>query len=1013
MVRSTVAISRVSPSLTERGERALSDRAATFVTHLPSDLLDPPTRPSARDAICLLRHRTHENRPCDRHREDETRPGEIQVSHPSPFAAKVRTVVHGAQPSAASRRIAPRARGCTRDVRGACVIAVCACALVTLLGVTARARAAEPESYEVRARVMRDAGEVVIEQTIRARVSAGEREVRLWLYGDRLAVPPRALGERTWRWIYPGDVDAGEVAIDRVEIDGVAARVALERQSGGIRGRDALGADAIVPIEPGSARTVEIRLAVRMRVPARFGRVGRDGSTLSLAGPWYPLVIGEGDAWRYIARHTVSIEADGGEIVLGGTVSGPRAEVVRDTTYVPALLAPRIDLWQGIVAGVPVAWASFEAIYREPEDDLGDPLQIDRLALLRRVLEPVITTARWLGIELPPRIDLLMIPSRTELVATAPGAVLVSDRWAQVFPIDAVRDFHLRALRRALFARLCEPIVDRIEPPADRGWAEDLRAIVLLELDELRRTSHVQTPEQLLSAFAFHPAVDALLYAPQIAFESVYFAAIDEPDAFRDDPARSRVPYARGRRILESARDVLDERELARLIATLARGRRSVREALARIDRSALERLPLWLDYPQLEVNYRLGAITSEPITREGGAPGWRHVVEVIREGAHRPEPVEVEVEDASGARTRAVWDGTGGRGEVVIETARERRSVTIDPRHRLPQSAAIADGHPRRDDATDHAWRPPIFTGFTFDVLGSEGNVTGLIDVVLRQQYDLEHTFALRLVRTASRTGGRFRYFEGVGPKVHTNRRAATIGGGLGFYYVHPGFGGSTLGGYAIDVDLQLTIDTRSYLYDWREGMSLVWSMEVRTTVREDGTFGASGRALVRASRTWAIGNLHAIVLVGHAGVTVNPVLEADRQSMGGRYGLRGFANDELLGTSVLYAVAEHRFTAVTDLAWNVFHGLWARELQLAWWLGAGVVLGHSDGRDAVFAGEVGLGLRVHYEYAGIQPGVLAIDFGLPVTRWIERTPCSFQASSGCDGRVPFGFYVSVDQYY
>src|SRR5690606_20505368 len=131
--------------------------------------------------------------------------------------------------------------------------------------------------------------------------------------------------------------------------------------------------------------------------------------------------------------------------------------------------------------------------------------------------------------------------------------------------------------------------------------------------------------------------------------------------------------------------------------------------------------------------------------TEEGG---WRHRIEVIREGAHRVEPVEVEVEDASGARVVGVWDGPGARGEVVIDTAAERRNVTVDPRHRLPQSAAIAEGHPRADNATDQPWRPPIFTGFAFDILASEGNVTGVIEAVLRRRYDLEHTLSFRLLR-------------------------------------------------------------------------------------------------------------------------------------------------------------------------------------------------------------------------------------------------------------------------
>lgn len=875
------------------------------------------------------------------------------------------------------------------------------------------ARAAVPERYYVRASIQRDAGLVELEQHVVVRVREAEREIRLWVYGDRLAVAPRALGERTWRWVYPGDIDHGEIQIVYAELEDQVVEPLIDRIEGGVRGRDAAGADLVIAIEPGAARSLDLTLGLRMRVPARFGRMGRDGSTLALAAPWYPLVV-EADAWSFVVPHRVRLAIDGGEAWIGGTVVDETAEIERIGPYVPVLLAPHLDLFEGEVEGVPIAWASFEGLYRAPPPRdrsigaLADPLQIDRIALVERELAPVIRTARWLGLPLPPRIDLLMVPSRTELVASAPGVVLVSDRWGQVFPIDAVQQFHLRAMRRALFGRIAQPIAERLDAPGDRGVCEELRAAVLLEVDAVRRTAHGQTPEQLLSAFAFHPAVDQLLYAPQIAFEDVYFEGADAGDAWRDDPIRARVPLPRGRRVLESARDAIsDEASFGRFVASVARGRRSIREALERAGAGA--RWDGWMDAPQLEVNYRLGEIRSERL--EGR---WRHTIEVIREGAHRVEPVEVELESDRGERVRGVWDGPGARGEVVLETEGARRGVTIDPRHRLPQSPAIADGHPRADDATDQPWRPPIFTGFAFDILASEANVTGLIDVVLRQRYDLEHTFALRLLRTAARTGGRFRYIQGLGPKVHNNRRAMTLGGGVGFYYVQPGFGGSELGGFATDVDLLLSLDTRAYLYDWREGVSLALQAQLTTTARDDGTVGASGRATARGSGTIAIGNLHAIVIVGHVGFTVSPVLDADYQSAGGRYGLRGFANDELLGTSAMYAVAEHRFTAVTDLSWNVFHGVWARELQLAWWLGGGVVLDTFDGREAAGAAEAGLGLRVHYEYAGVQPGVLAIDLGIPYSRWAQSRPCAFGGQAGaCDPRTPFGFYVSVDQYY
>ncbi|MFN7698699.1 MAG: hypothetical protein ACK5U8_12435, partial [Deltaproteobacteria bacterium] len=142
----------------------------------------------------------------------------------------------------------------------------------------------------------------------------------------------------------------------------------------------------------------------------------------------------------------------------------------------------------------------------------------------------------------PDELVVLVVPSRTELAASAPGVVLVSDRIFQIFPLEDLRETHRRAARRALFQRLAEPL-SAIDPPLDRRWSQDLRAVALEDLDALRRRGAGQRVDQLLQPFSFHPAVDQLLYAPQVAFEDVYFGAIDEPDPFRDDPMRARQQH--------------------------------------------------------------------------------------------------------------------------------------------------------------------------------------------------------------------------------------------------------------------------------------------------------------------------------------------------------------------------------------------------------------------------------------------------------------------------------------
>jgi hypothetical protein len=111
---------------------------------------------------------------------------------------------------------------------------------------------------------------------------------------------------------------------------------------------------------------------------------------------------------------------------------------------------------------------------------------------------------------------------------------------------------------------------------------------------------------------------------------------------------------------------------------------------------------------------------------------------------------------------------------------------------------------------------------------------------------------------------------------------------------------------------------------------------------------------------------------------------------------------------------VIEHRWTMVTDLAVNILHLVWAREIQLAWWVGGGAVFDTPTrtftdgtmipGETAHGALEAGAGLRFHYEYGGIQPGVLALDFGVPISRFWDAPQST---------RTPIGFYLGFDQYF
>jgi hypothetical protein len=134
----------------------------------------------------------------------------------------------------------------------------------------AGAEAAEPIRYDVEASVDRGRGLVTMDVRIEVALDGTEDELRLWLFADRLAVAPAAMEERSWRWIYPGEIDLGGVVVSDATLDGAAVDGVLEPRAE----RDAGGSDFVVPIASGEARTAVVTLHAVLDVPVRFGRLG-------------------------------------------------------------------------------------------------------------------------------------------------------------------------------------------------------------------------------------------------------------------------------------------------------------------------------------------------------------------------------------------------------------------------------------------------------------------------------------------------------------------------------------------------------------------------------------------------------------------------------------------------------------------------------------------------------------------------------------------------------------------
>lgn len=853
------------------------------------------------------------------------------------------------------------------------------------MAVGAQAYAQAPH-YDVEATLLNDPLRVRVQTNVTFEVAAGD-DVTFWLYAARTLVQPQNLDDRNWRWIFPGNLSLASLHWHSLQIDGQSAHFEHRR-----RDLDARGIE-LVPTTPLREGKHSARFVYEFILPERFGRIGSVGDRVSLTGPWYPLVTKRGTLIDN-AHHDIRADADVPFLV------GNQPTLRGDTVSIKGLFAPLTfdeDLRRRatrLLGHNLVVYSSGEL--DDPPDWAGTH-RIPTHALLRETLEEALVAARFFGLRVPRDTTITLVPSRTELAATAPGQVLISNRVFELFPLEDFRDFHRRAIKRALYRHwLMRGAMGR----AQTSLEADLRAVALSELDQIRRAKRAKTPRDLLEWASFNPAVDNLLHARQVPFVNEYFGIVDDADPFRSPPEYAYDPHSSGKRVFEMARDSLDAESFASFRTALLSDREPIERVLDQLGVMPSQ-FANWVNAGRTRVNYRIVDVRAHD---------GHTTVTFERQGDTRIEPVTVLVEAADGTVHQKTWNGSAKRGELTFENVQDVDDVILDPGGRLVQSADVAGGHPRGDDATTHPWRPPLLRGFGLNLLVSENDFSGFVDFAMRRRFNLEEAFTFTASHAPSGTGGAVRYVRGFGPKLHGNARSASASIGVEFDHLAAGFAEDQSSAYRPSLLAGIGTSTYRFAFDPRDGYSVGASGRFGVAFLESGRVQPSASLGARASIGISADLRHLTLLVGSVGVSINPQLAAEYQGVGGRFGLRAYETSELLGRAKAYAVAEHRFTLFTDLSWNVAHLVWIREVQLAAFAGAGLVIAPREGGTARAAAEVGGGIRFHFEYGGVQPGVLSLDWALPLIRDPNGT-----GSDGVLGsqRPPLGFYLSFDQYF
>lgn len=893
-------------------------------------------------------------------------------------------------------------------------------ALVALPSSTALAQ----PSYDVFATLSGDGQRIGFEQTITAEASDIEGDsLTLFLYADRQRKAPPSLDEFSAERLFVGNLDHGGFGELRVQVEGCGEQRIPKAQPAEV---DPISGRRVeIPLCPSKASPLKVRIRGSLNLARRYGTLGHARNGTQLGDPFYPLVIRGGAPSPERARHKLRLRTESPRVLVGpgSVVSGREASwELPDATHLPAFALESAHIARETIRGVEVSFVTKRApIPSGRSSPIGEasPFDPDAARKIIGTTERAILHLRSLGMSASPspkarglaqKLVVVEIEERQRLATNLPGVVAVSDRIFRLFPLGTIERFHELGLRRRLFASLLSPHLRATESEADLPWAADFAASLLLDLSIVAENDPRKSPADLVGFASFHPAVDQLLYAPQVAFRSEYFSEGDGQDPDRDGAERALNPWPSGRFVLEKLRDKLGPEAFERMARAHIFEGTPIREASRLAHGSSLDRFfSTWIG-PKRSVAYRLGPIESAQV--EGG---YEHTVTVERLGdTWIEEPVTVEVRDKKGHRVRGVWEAPGPSGKVVVKTEHPLDAVTIDPRGRLVQDPKLTSVHPKFDDTTEHPFRPPVFNAFAANLSFSRKRPDALVDFSLRRKYDVREGFGLRLSTSQRGYGGGIRYFRGLGRMVDLNSTAISTSLGVSALRSDTGFGGAEIPVTEAGINLGLGMDTRRQINDPSTGFSLSLGSFVGIDHEDSGENHLALTLSLRGQKLFWTSLTNVVALTGGATIARCPALPHALPTLGSRQILRGYETDELLGCATSFVIVEDRWSPLRGFYWNAANLAWLRRLQFVPFAAAGTVSSRESVSDIFrrFYAEAGLGLRAHYDYAGIQPAVMALDFAFPLNR---RDECRQRdGRGGCLAeRAAVGVWLSFEQTF
>lgn len=780
---------------------------------------------------------------------------------------------------------------------------------------------------------------------------------------ERFRAPPDPLPAAMEPLIYPYGFQAGGLAPGyRVEVEGETCTESSALEDGSV----ALRCGG--PVEAGETRSFAV--TAKLEIPVRYGPFGRLGRQLTLGGRWLPKVSLPGSSPSRGRIHvSVSLPANTAAVVGSKWVPWvpERARHVVEVTLEDASDAPLL-----VLPPETVAFGRGEGALLFPRGRTEDPPDARRRRAELRVLEAGLAEAR--RAHLSTRLLLVEAPLRRSLArALEGGVVLVSDHAYRMPEMDRLDRFQDGPILREIFSALA------LERRAE-SWpfvAADALGRALVE-DRLARSGEAEEDAfDVLGIFAFVPAVDSLLYAPQIPFVGAYFHVIDETDPLRISLSDFPSERPRGKVLYEKLVDRVGRSRALEVFLALHPGGR-LEDAMERVvGDTAAAFLSTWLGpYPAL--GYALEGSTSKP-----RGDTWLAQAEIARTGDIAAEPIEVRLVDAEGHSRIVTAPATDAPSRTVTATlAAPLASVTLDPRGRLAQRSTESMPHPALDDRSHPGWRV-LLDSFAFTFGATAAALDTGLSFRFARQYDPSWSFGLSASYAPDTISATLRGTHAFGRVLTPNRRAAWLTASLTGERLQGGFLGDAGAGWSAGANLTLGWDDRSTVWAPEAGLGLRARLGYRRLLGLEGADTTASTDSVSLSlsgqRSLRIDAAHTLAARARVDAWVlgrpRPQLEWDT---GGPVAFRGYrlGDERSRGRALVGGEWLHRL--LRDAEVDVAELLWVDDVDGALFADMGVV---GDALDALSVrADVGYGVRFYLSYLGVRPGVMALDFALPL---------------------------------